>query len=178
MFKQKLHPDEELLAIYHRHEVTLVPKILETFVLLFVPWYFGVQYGFIFSSALHEKIFLVWTLLVALFALNTFISWSLNSYVITSKRLIHTAHSSIFKKNQTETPLERILNVSFKTTGFFSTIFRFGDVLVQVVGLNEPIALADVPHPSEVKDFLWKIHLEHAGKDFELIQDQMKNDYE
>lgn len=68
------------------------------------------------------------------------------------------SHEGLFKKLVIETPLDRILNVSYKTTGFFSSIFSFGDVEVQVVGLIEPIVLKQVRYPAKLKDRLWKAH--------------------
>jgi|GEM_PF-740085 len=164
MFKHQLHDDEELLQVYRQHEMTLVPKVLQVFVLLFVPWYLGLKYQYIFSSAAHTKIFLVWTVLVTLFALRFFLIWTFNVYIVTTKRLLHIEHSGIFKKSVIETPLDRILNVSFKTTGFFSTLFHYGDVAVQVVGLDQPLILQRVPNPSKVKDFLWQMHIEFSGE--------------
>ena len=159
MFKHTIHDDEQLLRVYRKHELTLSTKIIQVFVLLFVPWYFGIKYDFIFSAPLNTKLFIFWTLLVAMYALYAFLVWSVNIYIITTKRLVHISHSGIFKKTVNETPLDRILNVSFRTTGFFSTLFHYGDVLVQIVGLDQPLVLKDVPSPSDVKDFIWKIHL-------------------
>lgn len=164
MFKHNLHENEKLLQVYRKHEMTLVPKILQIFVLIFIPWYLGLKYDFIFSSRGHANIFLIWTLLVALYAIQAFLIWTVNVYLVTDKRLLHIEHDTIFKKSVVETPLDRILNVSFRTTGFFSTLFHFGDVTVQVVGLDQPLILKSVPNPAQVKDFLWKMHIEFSGE--------------
>ncbi len=163
MFTHQIHDDENLLQIYRKHELTLVPKILQVFMLIFIPWFFGLKYNFIFSSKGHTNIFLFWTLLIGIYAAHTFLIWTINVYMVTSKRLLHIAHTGLFKKLVSETPLDRILNVSFRTTGILSTLFRYGDVMVQIVGLDHPLLLKDVPNPAQVKDFLWKTHLEYGG---------------
>ncbi len=163
MFTHQLHDDENLLQLYRRHEIILAPKVLEIFLLLFIPWYLGLKYDFIFASRMHAEIFLGWTIVVAMFGVYSFLMWAINVYIVTSKRLLHIAHTGLFKKTVYETPLDRILNVSFKTTGLASTVFRYGDVMVQVVGLDQPIILQKVPGPSAIKDFIWKIHLEYGG---------------
>ncbi len=163
MFTHQLHDDENLLQLYRKHEIILAPKVMEIFLLLFIPWYLGLKYDFIFSSQLHAEIFLAWTALVAIFGIYAFLIWAINVYIVTSKRLLHIAHTGLFKKTVRETPLDRILNVSFKTTGFVSTLFRYGDVMIQVVGLDAPLILEKVPNPSEIKDFIWRIHLEYGG---------------
>ncbi len=163
MFRSVLHKDEKLLQLYRKHELTLMPKLLEIFCLVFIPWYLELKYQFIFSSPTHAKIFLAWTCLVGIYTLYVFLVWSLNAYLITSRRLLHITRQGLFKKTVLETPLDRILNVSFRTTGFFSTLFHYGDVLVQIVGLDEPLILKEVPAPAKAKDFIWRIHLEYAG---------------
>ncbi len=164
MFTHQIHDDENLLQVFRKHEVTLVPKVFQIFILIFIPWFLGLKYDFIFSSKLHTEIFLGWTLLIALYAFHVFLIWSINVYLVTSKRLLHIAHTGLFKKLVSETPLDRILNVSFRTSGITSTLFRYGDVLVQIVGLDHPLVLKAVPNPSQVKDFIWKIHLAYGGE--------------
>ncbi|TSC65932.1 MAG: Uncharacterized protein G01um101477_281 [Candidatus Doudnabacteria bacterium Gr01-1014_77] len=164
MFSHQLHNDEQLLAVYRKHEITLVPKVLQIFILIFIPWFFGLKYDFIFSTTGHAQIFIGWTLLVAMFALHAFVIWSVNVYIVTSKRLLHIVHTGLFKKTVVETPLDRILNVSFRTTGISSTLFHYGDVLVEVVGLDHSLILKAIPNPSKVKDYIWKVHLEYGAK--------------
>src|SRR5258708_32662109 len=69
----------------------------------------------------------------------------------------------MFKKYVGETALDRVLNVSFSTTGFISTLFHYGDVHVQVVGIEHPLVLKSVPNPGDVKDFIWKLHHNYGG---------------
>jgi hypothetical protein len=104
----------------------------------------------------------VWTLGVSLYAVKVYFLWHLKQYIITNKRLIHISHYGIFKKRVVETPLERVLNVSFRTTGILSSMFSFGDVEVQVVGLLEPITLSNISNPSKIKDYLWELHAQQA----------------
>ncbi len=163
MFTHKIHADENLLQIYRKHEITLLPKVLEIFALIFLPWFFGLKYNFIFSAPSHAKLFIAWSVLVGIYALYIFIIWSINVYMVTSKRLLHIYHTGLFKKLVLETPLDRILNVSFQTTGVFSTMFGYGDVLVQVVGIDHPLILKSVPHPNEIKDFIWELHHNYGG---------------
>ena len=59
----------------------------------------------------------------------------MNYYMLTSRRLLHVYREGLFNKHVNETYLDRILNVSFKTTGFISTIFEYGDVSVKAVGM-------------------------------------------
>jgi len=51
-----------------------------------------------------------------------------------------------------------VLNVSYKTEGIVSRIVGYGDVVVQVVGLIEPIVLKNIATPMPIKDYLWEMH--------------------
>jgi hypothetical protein len=160
MYERLLRDNEEVLEIYRSHEITLAWPVFKTFFLLFMPWFFAIEYG---VAGEYESIFVIYTAIVCLYLAWKFVIWYLNVYIITTSRLIEIQRSGVFSKEVLETPLERILNVSFRTTGFVSTLFGYGDVLVQVVGLEQPIDIEDVPTPHAVKDFLWAMHEEHGG---------------
>lgn len=153
--KLDLHPQEQLIGTYHESEIVLSQVVLIIFVALYVPWFFAIKYD---VALQYRAWLLLWTFLVCAYGARSYIRWSLNRYLITSQRLIRMHHESIFKKTVVETPLERILNVSYKTTGFWSVLFKYGDVEVQVVGLMEPIILKNIKTPQAIKDYLWQLH--------------------
>jgi hypothetical protein len=153
--KINFHTDEQHLNTYHATEMVLVKPVLIILAALYIPWFFALKY----DVALQYKTwFILWTLIVLGYGVRSYLIWSLNRYVITSKRLVRLLHQGIFRRVVMETPLERILNISFKTTGLWSSLFKFGDVEVQVVGLIEPIILKSIKHPQQVKDYLWQLH--------------------
>jgi hypothetical protein len=96
---------------------------------------------------------------VAAFAFWRFISWWRNYYLLTSERLLLIKSESLFKKTVTEIPLDRVLNISYKTTGFLSTLFHFADVDIQIMGAEEPFLMAEISNPEEAKDAVWQAHL-------------------
>ena len=155
----KLREGEKLLNTYRTYELKLMPTVIEVFVLIFVPWYFAIRYNFLYASSLRLNIFLLWTLLVAVFAFWRFIFWWLNYYLLTSERLLLIKSESLFKKIVTEIPLDRVLNISYKTTGFLSTLFHFADVDIQIMGAEEPFQMVEISDPEEVKDAVWQAHL-------------------
>ncbi len=94
-------------------------------------------------------------------------------YVVTSHRLIKISRHGWFKLLVVETTLDRILNVSYKTTGMLSSLFQYGHVEVQAVGLMEPIILDYIAEPAQIKDYLWDAHQDfiekHGGSNLEDI---------
>lgn len=156
MFKLELQSNESVNKIYRQTEAVLFKPVLIIFILIYFPWYLLLKYELAFN---YPKLLLFWTLLVIIYGTHKYILWLLNVYIITNKRLLNVNYVNLFNKKVTESPLNKILNVSYSSKGFWSTIFKFGTVETKVVGLNEPIMFSNVSKPSEVKDYLWELHL-------------------
>jgi hypothetical protein len=163
MFKFDLVKDEKVIAIYRQSEVVLFKPVLFIFVLIYVPWYFLLQNGL---AADYDRLILFWTILVLLYGVNRYFLWLLNIYLITDKRIIKVNYKNVFNKQVLESPLDRILNISFSVRGFWAALFNFGNLEVQVAGLAEPMVLKKVSQPAKVKDFLWKTHAAHSTGSF------------
>jgi PH (Pleckstrin Homology) domain-containing protein len=159
--KLNLHAGEELANEYHESEMVLAKPVLFILLALYLPWFFALKYDVAFQ---YRGLLFLWTLLVLAYGVRAYTIWSFNRYIITSLRLIRISHEGLFKRVVMETPLERILNVSYKTTGFISSLLKFGDVEVQVVGLMEPIILKNIKDPQGIKDYVWSLHQEHLDK--------------
>ncbi len=155
MSKLDLYPTENILHRYHQSGVVLLKPILLSALGITLPWFFLIKYE-LFSE--FNRLWFVFSLICLAYLAREFILWSFNKYIITDQRLIKMSHEGLFKKLVVETPLDRILNVSYKTTGILSMLGKFGDVEVQIVGLMEPMILRHINDPSEIKDYLWKLH--------------------
>jgi hypothetical protein len=140
------------------------------FAALYIPWYFALKYELFVR---YRSLLLLWTLIVFIYALREYILWTRRKYIITTNRLIRISHEGLFKKLVMETPLERILNVSYKTTGLWSSLMKYGDVEVQVVGLMEPIILDNIKRPQSVKDYLWHLHQSKTKNKNEYTNEQI-----
>lgn len=160
MFKIDLLPSEKLINIFRQTEATLFKPVLIIFILIYFPWYFLLKYEL---AASYVRLLFFWTLLVLIYAIRKYLLWLLNVYLLTNKRLIGVNYTGLFTKKVLESPLDRILNVSFEAKGFWQAIFGYGSVVTQVAGLPEPIILKNIAHPEKVKDVLWKAHGQ-AGK--------------
>lgn len=155
MFKFYLQPNEKLLAIHRQAEIVLIKLVLTVFALIYIPWSFLIKYE------LHirfRRLLLVWTAGIVLYALYKYLLWLINVYVITNKRLIAINYKSLIHKIVQETPIDRIHNISSETQGFFKSLLKIGDVIVQVTSLTQPMVLRNLKKPEAVKDFLWNVH--------------------
>ncbi len=154
MFKFDLLENEVVNNIYRQNEVILFKPVLVVFVSIYCPWYFLLKYDLVLT---YDRLLFFWTTLVFLYALNKYLLWLANVYMVTSKRLVCVHYKNLLSKKVLEAPLDKILNISFSKHGFWRTLFDFGSVQVQAPGLPEPLLLKDVSHPSQVKDLLWKL---------------------
>lgn len=155
MHKFALLEGEQIRNTYRQSRLFLFRSILLPIAIIVLPSYFLWKYELINQ---FRTIIFFSSVVVLLWIFREAIIWSRNRYVLTNHRLILFAHDGLFKHTVVETPLERVLNVSYKTTGVYSAIFRYGDVEVQVVGLVEPIILKHIPDPAAIKDYLWEMH--------------------
>lgn len=147
---------EHIRQIYRQSPYVLVHPLGIAAATVILPAYAIFRYAA--SNVALRNALLLWTALVILHALRVIIIWRLNTYVITNQRIIHYAQKGLFDQTVTETPHERVLNVSYKTEGIVSRIIGYGDVVVQVVGLIEPIVLKNIDTPMPIKDYLWEMH--------------------
>ncbi len=153
--KLSLHELEHIRDTYHESAMVLLRPLLVSLLVAALPAYFAIEYH---VGGNNRKLLLLISIAGLIYGIRELTIWRLNSYIVTNKRLIKLSHEGLFKRTVIETPHERILNVSYKTTGLFSVVFRYGDVEVQVVGLVEPIILKNITMPAAIKDYLWQLH--------------------
>lgn len=158
MFKFDLLPGEQPITMYRQAELALTKTVLLVFILIYTPWYYLLTYGLYFD---YRFWVLGWTFAVFIYAIYKYLLWLVNVNVVTSRRLINFEYRTLFHKHVLETPWERVSNISFKTTGFFSSLFKYGDVEIQVPGLDRPLIIKNVREPARIKDALWQLH--HAS---------------
>lgn len=157
---------EYIRQVYRQSQFILFVPITVTVLLIIFLYILLELYGF---SGLAKTVLLVTCILGIIYLSKKIIIWWFHQFVVTNKRLILYQHTGLFKQVVVETPHERILNVSYKTTGLFSTIFNFGDVIVQVVGLVDPIILQNISQPMAIKDYLWEMHKRLAQAQSEQV---------
>lgn len=167
-----LRHEEQLLQVYHQSAHVLLSPISLYLGAILIPLIPLVRYG-LFRDYLG--LFLLYSIVILAILIRKIIIWKFNQYIVTNQRLIKTSHEGLFKRLVIETPLDRILNVSYKTTGIISVMLDFGDVEVQVVGLIEPILLKNIPYPAKIKDYLWQAHLEFSGQGSKLDREQISH---
>ncbi len=92
-----------------------------------------------------------WYVVTFGFALMSFLRWFFNIYVVTDKRIVDIDFIHLLYKEFSEARLDKIQDISFKSSGIFSVFFDFGDAYVQTAGGDLPnIEFLAVPSPAKV----------------------------
>ena len=150
LFEIELHDNEKMLRKVRQHWILLLWPTWRSLLLVGLgAW--GANYFNAFSGdPLPFLLFLCFVMLVFNSWFHSFLNWYLNIYFITNKRIINVTHESIFRRQTTEAPLNRVQDVTHKTLGFISMLFNYGDVIIQTAGHQTLIHFSMVPYPREI----------------------------
>jgi hypothetical protein len=150
-----LQAEEEVVAVFRQSRAVLVLPAVASAAAILLPVWYAVRYELLSALAFW---LLLWSLVVLVWFVGRVYLWHRETYTITTRRLVKSVHEKVFQQVVSETALDRILNVSYRTTGAWSVVGKFGNVDVQVVGRLEPIVVKAVHDPAVMKEFLWRLH--------------------
>jgi hypothetical protein len=147
---------EDILALISKHPVVYLKIIVSFFVIIALPiviflvfWFNAFPLAQYYTRGVIVGIF---ASLVFLFGLLfTCIRWideEFDVFILTTDRLIDVTQISFFKRSVTSTPLEQIQDTTGLVSGFFPTIFHYGDLSVETAGSQSSnIFIDNIPDP-------------------------------
>jgi len=97
-----------------------------------------------------------WWLFVWMGAFSAFMHYFLDIWIITNKRIIDVEQHDFFQREVTSLFLDRVEDVTMDVTGFFHTLFGFGNLMVQSAGAADRTELPGISNPKHVRDLLMK----------------------
>lgn len=160
VIKQKSY--EHIVFKLHRHPLTFIPIVAMFFTMLAVPVvvYYLIEFLFPGTTA-GPAIYPIMVLAGSIYFLSTylffyvrFIDYYLDLWVVTNDRIVDIEQHGLFNRIITELDLFRIQDVTANVSGFFGTVFRFGDVVVTTASANTHIVFRNVPHPNHIREQL------------------------
>jgi Bacterial PH domain len=138
-FPKKVKASEDIVFIVREDLVVLCGKALGYFALFFILFLVRVVVaGFADDTgiSLYDSIFYTCNILLLTAFTMFFHNYYLSMQVVTSERVIDIDQQGIFKREVNEMPIENIEDVTYKQTGFWGTMFNFGNVIVKSSGVN------------------------------------------
>lgn len=155
MFKIKLRENEKLILVSRKTEWVWGKAVLIVFVLIYLPWAFYAKYD-LQNIASFRRILFFWTILVTLYALNKYLLWLINSYLITNQRIISVEYQNVFSKTVEEADLTAIASITCKTQGIFESLFKTGRVIITFANAPRTFELKQVREPENFKEVILK----------------------
>jgi len=150
-----LKDDESLLSVVRAAPITLLLPGILIAALLLAPFFFLVP---LLRLELLGKILigLSWSLGL-FFGLRMTVKWRLTILAVTERRVIVVRQNGFFDRHVVELPFSRIQEVAYRVSGMGATLFRYGTLLIESAGSDEPLAMERVPHPARLQDLITEL---------------------
>lgn len=156
-----LKDDESLLAVARAAAVTLVIPAVFSAALVLAPFFFLVP---LLRLELLGKIMLGISEFLGIFiGLRMLIKWRMTILAVTEKRVIVIRQGGFFDRHVTELPYQRIREAAYRVNGMGATIFRYGDLLIESAGKDEPLIMEKIPHPARLQGLIAEIQGRQGG---------------
>ncbi len=109
----------------------------------------------IVSLALSAYFLFIWLLLFF-----SMIDYLLDIWVITDRRIIDVQQNGFFSRKIAEQMLSKIQDITSDTSGFWPTIWKYGDLTVQTAAEQNKFYFEEIPDPEYVRDLLMRLMAE------------------
>lgn len=91
---------------------------------------------------------------VWLFAFLQFTSYYLDTWIITTERIISVDQDGLFSRTSSELHLASVQDVTSEVRGILHTFFNYGDMYVQTAGEKERFIFKNIPHPEKTREIV------------------------
>ena len=156
---------EKTHLFLRRHWITVIGILLQLIVLLSLPIIIGILLyagGFpILSSNFWTPFFAVlastYLLLVLLIIMTEFTDYYLDTWIVTSERIMNIEHHGLFSRIISEMHLNLVQDVTSETHGVLAFFLSYGDVHIQTAGERQRFVFKSVDNPDDVKRRIVKL---------------------
>lgn len=143
--------DEKIILLLRAHPITNLRWIFTGLLMLTVPTIVSLIGFFnILTPGLSLVISLSWYLLTMAYALENFLSWYFNVYMVTTMRVVDVDFFNLVYKQVSDAPLGKIQDVTYNMGGVVRTIFNYGNVFIQTAAEVQEFEFLAVPSPDKV----------------------------
>ncbi len=145
--------DEETLIVLRAHPVTNIGWIMMTGLLILLPLFSLVflvisQRGDLpISLPTVVTAFLVWTLIVFGIALQQYLHWYFNLYILTNRRVVDIDFFGLFHRQISQTHLTSVQDITFSKGGVLQNFLDFGNMSLQTAGTETNFEFHNIPDP-------------------------------
>ncbi|OGZ95886.1 MAG: hypothetical protein A2847_01910 [Candidatus Sungbacteria bacterium RIFCSPHIGHO2_01_FULL_50_25] len=155
-----LYENEKILIIVWKHWFVMLRTLLlflgillfPVVVMLFLPYAERFFPPELFRPATNFFLVLYFALLAA-FLFHEWIDYFLDTWIITTKRIIDVEQHGLFSREVSEIPLSRVQDITIEVHGIIETLLGFGTIRIQTAGERD-FYIHDVPRLQTLKDLI------------------------
>lgn len=148
----QLKPGEDVVAVIHQSMAPHFHKFVMAFLLVLLPFFFIYP---LFQAGFLGMVGFFILLAITLYILGrVFLKWANTVLVITDRRIIDVDQKALFDRLVSEAPFGQIDDVSHRIKGVMPTIFRYGQVKIQMSGNAADIVFSQIKQPARVHDMI------------------------
>lgn len=160
--------DEDLLLLLRQHPITQVRWIFIILGLSLVPFLLSyIDFWSLMPGKYQFFATLLWYMVVTAVALEAFLGWFYNVYIITDERVIDVDFISMIYKNISAAKIDNIEDITTTTSGALAAIFDIGTIKIQTAAEVTEFEFANVPQPTKVTTLLNELLLEEEREKLE-----------
>jgi membrane protein YdbS with pleckstrin-like domain len=153
--------DEQILYILRASTLLLFPTFFLTGVMAFAPLFIGpfladfrIGNVNVFGAGSLFVLGIFWYLFVAGYALQSFLNWFFNSYIITNKKIVDIDFHGVLYKNISEATLTNIEDITSNVKGTLGIVFNIGSVLIQTAAEKPEFEFSNIENPAKIRDII------------------------
>jgi len=98
----------------------------------------------------------LWWLVLWIAAFNSFTSYYLNEWIITTHRIVEINQHGFFSREVSSLLLNRVQDVRTDVDGLFATLLHYGTLTIQSAGANNHFHMHGIPDPQGLRDLVMK----------------------
>lgn len=157
--------DENTVLFLRRHWLEILQIIITTIGMLLVPLLFifiaGTAELEITKHAIwgpvSATLLSVYLFLVALIAMTQFTDYYLDTWIVTTERIINIEQKGLFSRVVPELHLNQVQDVTSETHGMLATFLSYGDVQIQTAGSESRFNFKQIDNPEKIKQIITKL---------------------
>jgi len=164
---------EKVFGIYRQYGLTYFGNILIALFLILIPFFFLTPlftYG-----KIGVIIFASLVVLAVWYGLVKFVRWHGNKTIITDMRVIDIDQRKLFDRRISEITFSNIVDVSYRISGLFPTLFKYGTVTIKAGRGIITVELRKIKKLQEVVDLINE--LRETDRAIEDEDDTIKRTY-
>ena len=156
---------EKTHLFLRRHWIAVIGILLQLLGLLMIPVVIGFLLtvgGFpLFDNTFWTPIFAVmisiYLFLVLLIVMTAFTDFYLDTWIVTSERIINIEHNGLFSRVISEMHLNEVQDVTSETRGLLAFFLTYGDVHIQTAGERQRFNFKGIDNPDNVKETITRL---------------------